>query len=220
MKALALSDLHSEQRVLDGVRSLLAKRKYDVVFIAGDVADNGDAPYALSLLDMLEKIPTFVIPGNMDDDAVREVLAGASGYVEHKAAKLTMKYTVFGVGGGLRGPFHTPYEYYDDELWPKIKDVRLEEPAIVLSHTPPFGYFDDVGMDVHIGSRSILNLMHTVEPFLLICGHVHEHKGHLRAGNTDIVKLGPAKRGDAAEIQLAYNGKGKSEVKVNWLSLF
>ncbi|MEM3364704.1 MAG: metallophosphoesterase [Candidatus Micrarchaeia archaeon] len=220
MKALALSDLHSEQRVLDGIRSLLTKKKYDVVFIAGDIADNGDATYALSVLEMLESVPTYLIPGNMDDEAVRRVLSSFPGYVEQKTAKFTMKYSIFGIGGGLRGPFYTPYEYYDDELWPKLKDVELTPPAIVLSHTPPFGYFDDVGMDVHIGSRSILKLMHACEPFLLVCGHVHEHKGHMKVGNTNIVKLGPAKKGEAAEIQLAYISKDKSEVKVNWLSLF
>lgn len=220
MRVLALSDIHGEQRVLDSVRSLVAKRKYDAVFLTGDIADYGDATYAVNLLDMLSGTPTFIIPGNMDDEAVREALSGSDYYIEQKALQFRTKYTIFGVGGGLKGPFHTPYEYYDDELWPKLQDVRLIEPAIVLSHTPPFGYFDDVGMDVHIGSRSILRFMHSTEPFILVCGHVHEHKGHIKIGNTNVVKLGPAKKGDAAEIEFLYQSKEKNELKINWLSMF
>ncbi len=220
MKVLALSDLHGEQRVLDGVRSLIAKRSYDAVFLAGDIADHGDAGYVVNLLDLLDRVPTFVIPGNMDDENVRDALSGSDTYIEQKIATFKTKYTLFGIGGGLRGPFHTPYEYYDDELWPRLQDVKLDEPSIVLSHTPPHGYFDDVGMDVHIGSRSVLKFMHSVEPFLLVCGHVHEHKGHLKSGNTNVVKLGPANKGEVAELDFSYTNREKSDLKISWLNVF
>jgi len=220
MKVLALSDLHGELRIIDSVRSLIAKRRYDAIFLAGDIADNGDTGYVESLLDMLENIPVFIIPGNMDDESVRSLLASSDMYIEQRSTTFKTKYTLFGIGGGLRGPFHTPYEFYDDELWPKLENVRLNEPSIVLSHTPPFGYFDDIGSEVHIGSRSVLQFMHSVQPFILVCGHVHEHRGHLKVGDTNIVKLGPAKKGNAAEIDFSYLSKEKNELKVNWIELF
>ncbi|GEM_PF-748733 len=221
MRVLALSDIHSEERVLDGIRSKLARKRYDAIFLVGDVSDHGNVPFVDSLLHIIDGIPTCIVPGNMDDERVRARLGQEQYYLDIKRIRFKNKYEVFGIGGGLRGPFRTPYEYSDDEMLLKLDGIRLGNPSIVLSHSPPFGYFDDVGGDVHIGSRSVLKFIYDNEPFLFICGHVHETKGHIKIGRTHIIKLGPAKKGSAAEIACSYTDKEKNSIiDVNWITLF
>ncbi len=220
MKVLALSDLHSEQRVIDSVLSLTTRNRYDAVFIVGDISDYGDTKYVDALFEVLDSKNTYAIPGNMDDDAVRRRLADKCRYIHLKKETIKVKYEIFGIGGGLRGPFGTAYEYDDDELWNKIKNTALSSPSIVLSHSPPYGYFDEISNDVHIGSRSVLRFMQANKPFILICGHIHENKGCIKSDETNIVKLGPASKGNAVELEFIYKDAKNNELKTKWIEMF
>jgi Icc-related predicted phosphoesterase len=219
MKVLALSDIHSEQRVIDGIRSLITRNDYDGIFIVGDIVDHNNVTFFENILTLIGDIPYCIIPGNIDEERVRNRMSGDN-YADLRKIRFKNKYEVFGIGGGLRGPFHTPYEYYDDELWEKIGTITLSKPCIMLSHAPPYGYFDDIGGDIHIGSKSVLRFMQKEEPFLLLCGHVHETQGHIKAGKTNIIKLGPAKNGNAAEINFNFTNEDKNTVEIKWIKLF
>ncbi|MGC8923574.1 MAG: metallophosphoesterase family protein [Candidatus Micrarchaeia archaeon] len=220
MIVLALSDLHSEDRVIDKIVKLTSRKGYDAIFLVGDISDYGNVGYLDELIAAIGDIPIYSIPGNMDDKPVRNILQEKTLYADLRKLRIGNKYDLFGIGGGLRGPFATPYEYDDESLLLKIDDVVLEPPSIVLSHSPPYGYFDDVGMDVHIGSKAVLKFMNNNVPFMLVCGHVHEHKGYLKVGNVNIIKLGPAKKGCAAEIKFSYVSEHKNNVEVNWIKMF
>lgn len=220
MKILALSDIHSEQRVIDSIMSLTTRNRYDAVLIVGDISDYGNINYVDALFEVLDPQNTYVIPGNMDDERIREYLMRKCKYIDLKKETVKVKYHIFGIGGALRGPFGTMYEYDDDELWDKIKNITLDKPAIVLSHSPPYGYFDDVAEDVHIGSRAVLRFMQANKPFLLICGHVHESKGHIKTEDTNIVKLAPASKGSAAELEFIYKDEKHNQLKIKWINMF
>ncbi len=73
--------------------------------------------------------------------------------------------------------------------------------SIVLCHPPPYGAFDSVG-PMHVGSRAVRKMVEEKKPILLICGHIHEYEGKEILGETLIVKLGPAEKMRAAEIEI------------------
>ncbi|MCX8206089.1 MAG: metallophosphoesterase [Candidatus Micrarchaeota archaeon] len=199
LRVLAFSDLHGDKRALAKIKALAARNKYDAIFIAGDIVDHSGPGLLDELLAAIKGIPCFAIPGNIDAAAVSTRLGNAGISVDLQPRMLN-GIEVFGIGGAVRGPFHTPNEYDDAGLWHKLSHIKLKRPSIVLSHSPPYGFFDDVGQGVHIGSRSVLRFMDENLPFLLVCGHVHQHTGVVRSGNTTIVKLPPAKDNCAAEI--------------------
>jgi Icc-related predicted phosphoesterase len=66
---------------------------------------------------------------------------------------------------------------------------------------------------MHVGSKSVRKMVEEKRPILLICGHVHEHEGREILGETLIVKLAPAEKLRAAEIEI------KDSIDVNFISL-
>jgi len=71
----------------------------------------------------------------------------------------------------------------------------------VLSHPPPFGLFDAVGQ-MHVGSTAVRKMIEEKKPVMVICGHIHEYEGQEILDETLVVKLGPAEKLRAAEIDI------------------
>ncbi len=66
---------------------------------------------------------------------------------------------------------------------------RLHNP-IVISHAPPYGFFDKIPTGKNIGSKILLNAIKRYPPKLVLCGHVHINKGVKKLGKTKIYNLG------------------------------
>ena len=78
----------------------------------------------------------------------------------------------------------------------------MNEFSILLSHPPPFGVFDSVG-PTHVGSQAVRKIVERKKPIMVICGHIHEYEGKEILGETLIVKLAPAEKMRAAEIEIS-----------------
>jgi len=70
-----------------------------------------------------------------------------------------------------------------DKLLKKTKD------PIIISHAPPFGYLDKT-IKGNRGSKILLRAIKKYSPNMVLCGHVHERKGKVKIGKTDIYNLG------------------------------
>jgi len=209
MKLLALSDLHSDEDVLDRLRAISASRSYDAVLFCGDLTNNGPVSYADDAVSMFPR--SYAVFGNMDTPDVVERLRQLGVLVHARKVKLG-EWNLAGLGGSNPTPFHTPSEFTEEKIGVFLNQANIDKYSIVLSHPPPQGVFDQVG-NLNVGSAAVRKMVEEKKPLLLICGHIHEYEGKQVLGETLIVKLGPAARMRAAEITIT------DSIEVNFISL-
>jgi Icc-related predicted phosphoesterase len=210
MKLLALSDLHADEDLLDRLRNVAARSKYDAVLFCGDITNRGPVSYAQEAISLFPK--AYAVHGNMDTPDVVAKLSEMGVNVHGKKVKMG-EWNLVGLGGSNPTPFSTPSEISEEEIASTLARAGVDQFSIILSHPPPYGVFDEVGNGVHVGSKSVRKMVEDKRPILLICGHVHEHEGREILGETLVVKLAPAEKLRAAEIDI-----GES-ISVNFISL-
>ena len=118
---------------------------------------------------------------------------------------------------GLRFGF---LDYFVDNCWIKefeIKDEKLIKRAqretdkakkilnwfrnvdILISHQPPYGYLDKISgkygapkswWGKHAGSKVVLDYIKKKQPKYVFCGHIHEGKGKVKIGKTEVYNVG------------------------------
>lgn len=209
MKLLALSDLHADEELLDRLRALSSKKKYDAALFCGDLTTNGPVSYAEEALSLFMR--SFAIFGNMDPPEVAEKISQMGKSVHARSVKLG-EWKLAGIGGSNPTPFDTPTEFSELEIEAFLSKAQVDENTILLSHAPPYGLFDAIGKN-HVGSKSVRECIEANKPLMVICGHIHEYEGQEVLGETLVVKLAPAEKLRAAEIEIT------DEIKADFISL-
>ena len=199
LKILALSDLHSDEALLDRLRALSLRSNYDLVLFCGDLTNMGPVSYAKEAVSYFPG-KAYAVHGNMDPKDVADALASEGILLHGRKVKLK-EWNLVGIGGSNPTPFGTPSEMSENEIESVISKAGVDEFSIVISHAPPLGSFDSVG-SMHVGSSAVRKMVEQKRPILLICGHIHEHEGKDILGETLIVKLAPAQKLRAAEITI------------------
>jgi Icc-related predicted phosphoesterase len=197
---IAFSDLHSSQRFFEIFKKEFEKEKDKVFLFAGDLIDSTKlSDEIFSFLEVLSKNnQVFAVPGNCDRSFVDKKLEELGINVDKKRKEIKGKeLNVVGFGGSLKTPFSTPNERKEEDFYSIFELV--DSKTILLSHSPPFGIFDEVGNE-HIGSKVLREIIEKKSPYMLICGHVHETRGVEKVKSTIVVKLPPAKFGFLAKI--------------------
>jgi len=207
LKVLALSDFHgflpSFYRVVEKAEEIEA----DLIVVAGDITHFGDLEDAKKLLGILTQSGSDVlfVPGNCDPPSLASVdwnkprcLHGRSVSVEDLC--------FLGVGGALRGPFHTLFEVDDGEIKSILEACLRSEPSkrfVVVSHNPPKNTkLDLTRLGLHVGSMSLRSFIEQHKPLCVVCGHIHEARGVDSLGLTVLVNPGPARDGNYAVLEL------------------
>jgi len=216
MKLLCLADIHGKAAEL---RAALAEAaSVDAVILAGDITQLGGAGETDALIGQLLQGGTRVlaVAGNMDRAGVRDYL-GKKQVDIHGRGVVIDGVGFFGLGGGTRSPFATPWEVEDAEAdallaagWEEVADARWK---VLVSHAPPRDTdLDRVREGVHGGSlpvRSFL-LAHRVD--LCLCGHIHEGGGReISLGGCRCANVGPLKGGRFALVSI-----DNEETTVTW----
>ena len=198
LRILAAVDLHDRP---EAILPALAEESPDVILLAGDLTTAGDLDDAKSILEFFEDYPTLFVPGNMDPPELLKVERLGSAENVHGRVVTVEGLRVGGIGGSNQGPFSTPIELSEDEIW-RILD-GLGEIDILLSHPPPHGTSLDIPrMGGHVGSTSVRKFIEERQPLACICGHIHESAGMERMGRTLVVNPGPASRGWYCSLKL------------------
>ena len=208
---IAVSDIHSSKEFLEYFKKEFGKEKEKIFLFAGDIVDSTKlSDEIFAFLEVLSKNnQVFAIPGNVDRAFVGEKLEQLGINVDKKRKEIAGKgLNVVGFGGSLKTPFFTFNERREEEFYSIFEIV--DSKTILLTHTPPFGIFDEVGGE-HIGSKVLREIIEKKNPYMLVCGHVHELYGVDKINNTIIVKLPPAKVGFVGKI---------TREKVEFLNLF
>lgn len=194
MRILAFSDLH---RDLDQAARLTEMSKdADLVIGAGDFASIHEGLEetieALSGIDA----PTILVAGNNETLTALKEAAGQwpSATVLHGDSVEIDGRTFFGLGGGIPvTPWDWSFDVEESDAEAALAD--LPEGAVLVVHSPPKGHCDEAGNGMSLGSAAILKAIEARQPVLAVCGHIHESWGQeSRAGETEIVNLGPAGR--------------------------
>lgn len=213
MRVLALSDFHGEEKVLEGLRGVLEKERFDLILVVGDITHRGPVSYAEDLLDTLRGERLFAIHGNMDTKQVVDLLE-RRGFLLHMRKAEFMGWNFIGYGGSSPTPFNTPIEYPEEQIYEELSRFRMNSKTVLITHSPPYDSdVDRTSSGVSAGSRSIRRVIEERKPFLNICGHIHEREGEGRVGETRIVKVPAAMNGKAAELII------DNDVKVNLIKL-
>jgi Icc-related predicted phosphoesterase len=193
MKLLAFSDLHRDKERAERLVELAGQA--DVVVGAGDYATMriglGRTIETLSAI----RVPTVLVPGNAESDTElwRACAVWPSADVLHGETKEIAGTQFFGLGGGVPPtPFPWSFDLSEDEAAAKLE--RCPERAVLVVHSPPKGYVDEV-RGRHLGSTSVLEVIERKRPALVVCGHIHQCWGNDAAiGRTPVVNVGPEGR--------------------------
>jgi Icc-related predicted phosphoesterase len=210
MRLLALSDLHADEDLLDRLRAASAIGGYHAVLFCGDITNRGPVSYAEEALSLFPR--SYAVHGNMDPPEVAELLGRMGASVHGRKVKLG-EWNLVGLGGSNPTPFDTPSELGEEEIASLLSRAGVDEFSILLSHPPPYGVFDEVAGGMHAGSKAVRRAVEEKRPIMVVCGHIHEHEGREILGETLVVKLAPAEKLRAAEIEIS------DRIEVKFISL-
>ena len=200
MRILAFSDLHDEEDAFERLKavysdpissgSIPSDSKFDAVFVLGDTT-NGSYTFLESVVSSFKNC--FFIPGNNESEEVVDRASKLDGYLHGKTAKLGA-FSVAGFGMSPPTPFNTHGEISEEEMYVGLSRLSVASNTILLTHCPPRGVFDEVDQGRgHAGSSAILKFINEKKPFAHFCGHIHEHGGINKVGETHVIKVPAAK---------------------------
>lgn len=208
MKLLIISDLHAGISEIEKLAPEL--KAADLVLCAGDFAKFGapdtSIPTLKALLDQTENV--FAVCGNCDEPSFKTALESADISVEGSPV-FRDGLCFCGAGGGLKFTGETPNERDEDDLISDLAEFRNLAAgesfpnSILIIHQPPFGTgLDKVAPDVHVGSKAVTELVSTLQPLMLISGHIHESAAIENIGNTVAINPGPLFEGNFVRVEI------------------
>ncbi len=187
MKLVCISDTHNRH-------DELVIPEGDVLIHSGDATNSGTSAEVIPFLEWLTLLPhshKIFVPGNHDF------------WFEPQNGNLTedfiAKYAALGVhilidrGVEIRGVrfYGTPWvrrfgewAFMRSEMDLTEKYATIPPHDVLVTHGPPFGVVDcdparlfKGGME-HLGSSALLKAINRTKPTAVICGHIHEARGH------------------------------------------
>jgi Icc-related predicted phosphoesterase len=190
MRLLAFSDLHRDR---DRAHALVKRaRDADVVIGAGDFAS---FHFGLGgVIGVLREItaPAVLVPGNNESDSAlwRACAGWESATVLHGEGTEIAGVQFFGLGAGVP-PTPLPWSFDLSEEDAAAKLEHCPEGAVLVVHSPPKGYVDEVRGKTY-GSEAILHAIERTRPVLAVCGHIHQSWGReAMIGPSRVVNVGP-----------------------------
>ena len=187
MKILAMADLHGDLELYLRMKELFSSREIEAVVIAGDLlsafrsdisVENAMKEVAQSVVEILISFskPVFYIMGNDDlvdlgyeDSRIRSI---------HCERVTLGKYSFVGYQYSLLftlGPFEKPETEIQKDMVAVARLIDVN--TVLVTHSPAYGILDEgipiPGRDVHVGSRSILDLIERNPVKAHIHGHIH-----------------------------------------------
>lgn len=176
----------------------------------------------LTFLNSLDK-PTYIVYGNVDttlkapwatkknlkDKPLEDIIKKYKNlHFIDLVNKKIKNYNLFAYGCKFPDRFGKKF------LIKLKKKLKINKKTILLSHNAPYNTkLDKVrrkgGPDYngHIGDKLLTSTIKKKQPYLVICGHIHESFGKIKIGKTLVINIGASCEGRAAILEL--NGKPK-----------
>ena len=210
VKIVVLADIHGDLKSLYNIEKALSGA--DVVLVAGDITNFGDAEQAAAVMEVIQKFckRVLAVPGNCDPASVNAYLTEAG--VNLNGHGVCVDSCCFvGVGGAV--PSSGSEASFTKALDKAYRQCDGLKSLVVVTHQPAWGTaMDAVAPGRHAGSRAIREFIEHTNAKLAVSGHIHEIIGTGYLGSTTLVNPGPTKEGHYAVVEL--NG---DEVRVRCL---
>lgn len=161
-----------------------------------------------------KKVRLYMMLGNDDEPALRDVLANSSVAVDSEdcTVELGEGFQMLSCGFASPTPWHSPREMSEEDLQRHLEKLvaQLQDPsrAIFNLHVPPVRTPIDTApvVDEHLspviqggsilmgpaGSQAVRNVIERYQPFLALHGHIHESRGLCKIGKTVCINPGSA----------------------------
>jgi Icc-related predicted phosphoesterase len=158
------------------------------------------------------KVKCYISPGNDDRFNIDDVLRASTEiiYPEEEVVSIDDHHEMITSGWANTTPWKSPREVPEEELikkfQPMIDKVQNMETAIFNLHIPPYETPIDLAPEldanlkpvikggsmsmVHVGSKTVRQLIEQHKPMLGIHGHIHESRGFVKIGRTLCINPG------------------------------
>jgi uncharacterized protein len=199
MRIVAFGDIHMMLGTGDHAS---VWRQADLLIVTGDLTHFGHRAEALQVIEAIRSShqgELLAVPGNLDHREVADYLSEI-GVNLHGRGVVRNGVGFFGLGGSNPTPFHTPFEFAEEELARLLaaghRQLQGTAPRILVSHTPPHGTrADRLSNGTHVGSQAVRRFIDQEQPDLCLCGHIHESRGEELLGRTRILNPGMLRDG-------------------------
>jgi Icc-related predicted phosphoesterase len=176
VKFLCGADIHGDTMMLSYLGNICKHTKnIDAILLAGDICVNEGYKAFIYMLNGLHEhaeIPIILTPGNHD-------YWDPNNINNENIHCLVNEHLIF---NGVK-IFGTPYTpRFANWNWmandEEINYMIDHDTDIVLTHGPPYGYWDCVKSTMtNAGSEALLESIKKTKCQHVICGHIHEHGG-------------------------------------------
>lgn len=174
MKIFYISDTHGWHRRMQNLPNT------DIIVHSGDFTITGSEEEAIAFLNWFCDLPykhKIFICGNHDECLYGADINGLDDNVHYLCnSGVTIE--------GIR--FYGVPMFLEDCVTERQSLYYKRIPAdtnVLITHTPPFGIldFDD---NINFGSEELLDIVNTIKPQLHLFGHIHQHHGITKVGET------------------------------------
>src|SRR3990167_399712 len=172
MKILAFSDIHDEITYLDIINKKTKKYDPDILICAGDIsffARNLNS--SMTVLKKLNK-PTLIIPGNHETAPDIFSFKSENLIPLHKQIYIKDDYCFYGYGGG--GFSQTANDLFNN--FKKFENKFENKKLIIVTHFPPYKTDLDIINKIHVGNKTLRDIILKYSPKIVISGHLHENE--------------------------------------------
>lgn len=160
-----------------------------------------------------QRCPSYIIPGNMDSPEKR--LMSFIDKIEdyrtirfvHRNTLSIDEFSLAGFGGGIGNRKETYFQLIYPSETVRYGFRKLKYTAgrkIIMFHVPPYNVLDasDEVESGHLGAQVVNDVIESIKPELVLCGHAHQARGVEEIDGTTVVNPGALMDGSAAVIDM------------------
>jgi len=185
MRIYAVADIHAKKEHLETICSVSARLQPDLIVIAGDITHYFHSKSTIAKLDQLDT-PIVCIRGNSDFKKIEQSIKNTRNIRLLCTFPHYFKGIAFvGANGTIPLPFASRICIREKKLLKNL--LPLNKETILVAHPPPRGVCDRVGNRFCAGSQNLFDFIHTTQPKMLLCGHIHEQAGQGFIKNTLVI---------------------------------
>ena len=193
MRILAAGDLHGDTRQAKKLAEKASKEKVDLVILCGDIGHQDSKTEGMIGPFLKKDKKVIMVPGNHETIATADFLADMYGITNlHGYSMVLDDIGLFGCGFANVGPAE-PLE--ENEIFSILKKgnekLKSNKKKIMVTHVHPSGTLMEKLSSFVPGSSGVERAVKSLQPDILLCGHVHEGAGiEEKLGKTKVINAG------------------------------
>lgn len=226
MLIAASSDIHSYERLKLFERKLKEIKKPDLFLLAGDITDKGDLEGVREVVNLLDKsYPTYACLGNEEYNEIHEDLLAMKDltFLKDEVAELEIKgrkVAIIGTRGSLDKPtrwqknnipnIKKEYKERIDKIRKLLKETSDKYQILLMHYAPTYKTVKGEKRSrwPEMACKEFEKVIKEEKPEVVIHGHAHNGKEHVKIGATNIYNVALPLGGEIVEIDTEKLEKG------------